>query len=166
MIAAWKLGPALAAGNTVVVKPAEDAPLSILHLAGLIEEAGFPPGVVNVVPGFGDVAGAALVRHSGVDKISFTGSPEVGREIQKAAADTFKRVTLELGGKSPQIVLGDADIEAAVSRMSAMTPPRRRSSPLCSDRVRVLRLGIVGHHWPAMKSTSKESRRGCQSQIG
>ncbi|MFC4463770.1 phenylacetaldehyde dehydrogenase StyD [Streptomyces xiangluensis] len=114
MIAAWKLGPALAAGNTVVVKPAEDAPLSILHLAGLIEEAGFPPGVVNVVPGFGDVVGAALVRHPGVDKISFTGSPEVGREIQKAAADTFKRVTLELGGKSPQIVLEDADVEAAV----------------------------------------------------
>lgn len=114
MIAAWKLGPALAAGNTVVVKPAEDAPLSILHLAELIEEAGFPPGVVNVVPGFGDVAGAALVRHPGVDKISFTGSPEVGREIQKAAADTFKRVTLELGGKSPQIVLEDADVEAAV----------------------------------------------------
>jgi betaine-aldehyde dehydrogenase len=114
MIAAWKLGPALAAGNTVVVKPAEDAPLSILHLAGLIEEAGFPPGVVNVVPGFGDVAGAALVRHPSVDKISFTGSPEVGREIQKVAADTFKRVTLELGGKSPQIVLKDADVEAAV----------------------------------------------------
>lgn len=114
MIAAWKLAPALAAGNTVVVKPAEDAPLSILHLAGLVEEAGFPPGVVNVVPGLGEVAGAALVRHWGVDKVSFTGSPAVGREIQKVAADSFKRVTLELGGKSPQIVLEDADVDAAI----------------------------------------------------
>ena len=114
MIAGWKLAPALAAGNTLVVKPAEDAPLSILHLAGLIEEAGFPPGVVNVVPGLGEVAGAALVRHRGVDKVSFTGSPAVGREIQKVAADSFKRVTLELGGKSPQIVLEDADLDAAI----------------------------------------------------
>ena len=114
MIASWKLAPALAAGNTVVVKPAEDAPLSILHLAQLIHEAGFPAGVVNVIPGLGEVAGAALVRHPGVDKISFTGSPEVGREIQRVAAESFKRVTLELGGKSPQIVLADADVEAAV----------------------------------------------------
>ena len=114
MIAAWKLAPALAAGNTVVVKPAEDAPLSILHLAGLIDEAGVPAGVVNVLPGLGEVAGAALVRHPGVDKISFTGSPEVGRQIGKVAAESFKRVTLELGGKSPQIVMADADVEAAV----------------------------------------------------
>ncbi|MCR6483661.1 aldehyde dehydrogenase family protein [Amycolatopsis sp. OK19-0408] len=115
MIAAWKLGPALAAGNTVVVKPAEDAPLSILHLGKLVEEAGFPAGVVNIVPGLGETAGAALVAHPGVDKISFTGSPEVGRLIQKSAADTFKRVTLELGGKSPQIVAEDADVEAAIN---------------------------------------------------
>ncbi|SEQ92718.1 Acyl-CoA reductase [Lentzea albida] len=114
MIAAWKLGPALAAGNTVVVKPAEDAPLSILHLATLVQEAGFPAGVVNVVPGLGGTTGAALVAHPDVDKISFTGSPEVGRQIQKSAADTFKRVTLELGGKSPQIVCEDADVRAAV----------------------------------------------------
>ena len=114
MIAAWKLGPALAAGNTVVVKPAEDAPLSILHLAKLIHEAGFPAGVVNVVPGLGSVAGEALVRHADVDKISFTGSPDVGRHIQKVAAETFKRVTLELGGKSPHIILEDADVEAAI----------------------------------------------------
>ena len=114
MIAAWKLAPALAAGNTVVVKPAENAPLSVLHLASLIAEAGFPPGVVNVVPGSGAGAGAALVRHRDVDKVSFTGSPEVGREIQKVAAETFKRVTLELGGKSPHIVLPDADLAAAI----------------------------------------------------
>ena len=114
MIAAWKLGPALAAGNTIVVKPPEDAPLSILHLGKLIEEAGFPAGVVNIVPGLGGTAGTALVAHPGVDKISFTGSPEVGRQIQKVAADTFKRVTLELGGKTPQIVLEDANVEAAI----------------------------------------------------
>lgn len=114
MIAAWKLAPALAAGNTVVVKPPEDAPLSILHLGTLIEEAGFPAGVVNIVPGLGEIAGAALVAHPGVDKISFTGSPEVGRQIQKAAAETFKRVTLELGGKTPQIVCEDANVEQAI----------------------------------------------------
>lgn len=114
MIAAWKLAPALATGNTVVVKPPEDAPLSILHLGKLIEEAGFPAGVVNIVPGLGATAGAALVAHPDVDKISFTGSPQVGREIQKVAADTFKRVTLELGGKSPQIVLEDANLDAAI----------------------------------------------------
>jgi acyl-CoA reductase-like NAD-dependent aldehyde dehydrogenase len=114
MIAAWKLAPALAAGNTVVVKPPEDAPLSILHLASLLAEAGLPDGTVNVVPGLGPVAGQALVDHPGVDKISFTGSPEVGRQIQISAAQTFKRVTLELGGKTPQVVLADADLEAAV----------------------------------------------------
>jgi betaine-aldehyde dehydrogenase len=114
LIASWKLAPALAAGNTVVLKPAEDASLSTLYLATLIEEAGFPPGVVNVIPGLGETAGAALVRHPGVDKISFTGSPEVGREIAIHAAGEFRRVTLELGGKSPQIILEDADLAAVV----------------------------------------------------
>lgn len=114
MIACWKLAPALAAGCTVVMKPSEDAPLSTLYLARLAEEAGFPPGVLNVVPGLGEVAGAALARHPGIDKISFTGSSEVGRAIMRAAADGFKRVALELGGKSAQIVLADADVEAAV----------------------------------------------------
>ena len=98
LIAAWKLAPALAAGNTVVLKPAEDASLSTLHLAALIDEVGFPAGSVNVVPGLGEVAGAALVQHPGVDKISFTGSSEVGREIAVHAARDFRRVTLELGG--------------------------------------------------------------------
>ena len=115
MIAAWKLAPALAAGCTVVMKPSEEAPLTTLHIAKLVEEAGFPAGVFNVVPGLGEVAGAALARHPGIDKISFTGSPEVGREIQKAAADGFKRVTLELGGKTPHIVLSDAPMDAAVA---------------------------------------------------
>jgi len=111
MIASWKLGPALAAGNTVVLKPAEDASLSTLFLARLIEEAGFPPGTVNVIPGLGETTGDALVKHPHVDKLTFTGSPEVGRRIAIQAAGDFRRVTLELGGKSPQIVLGDADLE-------------------------------------------------------
>jgi len=115
MIASWKLAPALAAGNTIVVKPAEDAPLSVLHLGTLIEEAGFPAGTVNIVPGLGGITGEALVAHPDVDKISFTGSPEIGRHIQKVAADTFKRVTLELGGKSPHVVLEDANVEAAIN---------------------------------------------------
>jgi len=115
MIAAWKLAPALAAGCTVVMKPSEEAPLTTLHIAKLIEEAEFPAGVFNVVTGLGEVAGAALARHPGIDKISFTGSPEVGREIQKAAAEGFKRVTLELGGKTPHIVLADAAMDAAVA---------------------------------------------------
>jgi betaine-aldehyde dehydrogenase len=115
MIAAWKLAPALAAGCTLVMKPSEEAPLTTLHIAKLIEEAGFPAGVFNVVTGLGEVAGAALARHPDIDKISFTGSPEVGREIQKAAADGFKRVTLELGGKTPHIVLSDAAMDAAVA---------------------------------------------------
>jgi len=98
----------------VVLKPAEDASLSTLHLASLIAEAGLPGGTVNVVPGLGATAGAALVRHPGVDKVSFTGSPEVGREIAVRAAGDFRRVTLELGGKSPQIVLADADLASAL----------------------------------------------------
>ena len=114
MITSWKLAPLLAAGCTVVIKPSEEAPLTTLYLAKLIEEAGFPPGVVNVVPGLGEVAGAALARHPGIDKISFTGSPEVGREVMRAAAVGFKRVALELGGKSPQIILADANLEAAI----------------------------------------------------
>lgn len=114
MITGWKLAPALAAGNTIVIKPPEDAPLSVLHLASLIDEAGFPPGVVNVVPGSGETAGHALAGHPDVDKITFTGSPEVGKTIQRTIADTFKRCVLELGGKSPQIILEDADLEAAV----------------------------------------------------
>jgi betaine-aldehyde dehydrogenase len=114
LIASWKLAPALAAGNTVVLKPAEDASLSALHLAKLIEEVGFPPGTVNIVPGLGETAGAALVSHPGVDKLTFTGSMEVGREIGVQAAREFKRVTLELGGKSPQLVLADASLEAVL----------------------------------------------------
>ncbi len=113
VMAAWKLAPALAAGCTCVLKPAEQTPLSALRLGELIVEAGFPPGVVNIVTGNGETTGAALVAHPGVDKIAFTGSTEVGKLINKAATDSLKRVSLELGGKSPVIVLADMDPEQA-----------------------------------------------------
>jgi phenylacetaldehyde dehydrogenase len=114
LMAAWKLGPALATGNTVVLKPAEQTPLSAIRLGELITEAGFPPGVVNVVPGFGETAGAALSAHPDVDKIAFTGSTEVGKLILQAAAGNLKKVSLELGGKSPNIVFADSDMKAAI----------------------------------------------------
>ena len=113
-LAAWKVAPALACGNAVVLKPAEETPLTALRLGELAAEAGFPPGVLNVVPGFGETAGAALVRHPDVDAISFTGSTEVGRVVMREAAETLKKVSLELGGKSPNIVFADADLKAAV----------------------------------------------------
>jgi len=116
LMQAWKLGPALAMGNTVVMKPAEQTPLTALYVAQLCAEAGFPPGVVNIVPGFGHTAGAAIAEHMDVDKIAFTGSTEIGQLIPQMAARTnLKRVTLELGGKSPQIVYADADMENAVT---------------------------------------------------
>jgi aldehyde dehydrogenase (NAD+) len=115
LMLAWKLAPALAAGNTVVMKPAEQTPLSALRVAELITEAGFPDGVVNMVPGYGPTAGAAIARHMDIDKVAFTGSTEVGRSIMEAAArSNLKRVTLELGGKNPNIVFADADMDAAV----------------------------------------------------
>jgi len=114
LMAAWKLGPALATGNTVVLKPAEQTPLSAIRLGELITEAGFPDGVVNVVPGFGETAGAALSAHPDVDKIAFTGSTEVGKLILQAAAGNLKKVSLELGGKSPNIVFADSDMKAAI----------------------------------------------------
>jgi acyl-CoA reductase-like NAD-dependent aldehyde dehydrogenase len=114
-IAAWKLGPALAAGNTVVLKPAELTPLTALRFEQLVLEAGIAPGVVNVVAGYGPVAGARLVEHPDVAKIAFTGSTAVGRAIAAGAAQTIKRVTLELGGKSANIIFADADLEAAAA---------------------------------------------------
>lgn len=117
-MAAWKLGPALAAGCTCVLKPAEQTPLTALRLGELIQEAGLPPGVVNILTGNGETTGAALVAHPGVDKIAFTGSTEVGKKINIAATDSLKRVSLELGGKSPVIVLSDADPDAAVAGAS------------------------------------------------
>jgi acyl-CoA reductase-like NAD-dependent aldehyde dehydrogenase len=114
MITVWKLAALLSAGCTVVVKPSEETPQSALHLAALCQEAGFPDGVVNVVTGVGEVVGRALCEHPKIDKISFTGSPEAGRAIQRIVGPLFKRVALELGGKSPQIVFDDANFEQAV----------------------------------------------------
>ncbi|NIM51501.1 MAG: aldehyde dehydrogenase family protein [Gemmatimonadales bacterium] len=113
-LASWKFAPALAAGCTVVLKPASETPLTALAMAEIMEEAGFPPGAFNVITGGGSTTGAMLVRHPDVDKIAFTGSTAVGKEIMRQAADTLKRVTLELGGKSPNIIFADADLKSAV----------------------------------------------------
>ncbi len=113
-LAAWKVAPALACGNAVVLKPAEQTPLTALRLGELAAEVGFPEGALNVVPGFGPTAGSALVRHPDVDAIAFTGSTEVGRIVMREAADTLKKVSLELGGKSPNIVFADAELKNAV----------------------------------------------------
>ena len=115
LMVSWKWGPALATGNTIVMKPAEQTPLSCLRLAELALEAGFPPGVINVVPGYGPTAGAALVRHPEVDKIAFTGEGLTAKIIMREAAETLKRLTFELGGKSPNIVFADADLDAAAA---------------------------------------------------
>ncbi len=114
LLTSWKVGPALAAGNTVVLKPASNTPLTALRLAELVAEAGYPPGVFNVVTGPGSVTGAALVAHPQVDKIAFTGDSETGKQIMRDAAGTLKKISLELGGKSPNIVFADADLEAAL----------------------------------------------------
>jgi aldehyde dehydrogenase (NAD+) len=115
LMAAWKWGPALAAGCTIVMKPAEQTPLTCLRMARLAQKAGIPDGVINVVPGFGPTAGAALVRHPDVDKIAFTGEHVTAQTIMREAAPTLKRLTFELGGKSPNIIFADADLDAAIS---------------------------------------------------
>jgi len=114
LMAAWKLAPALACGNTVVLKPAEQTPVTALELAKLIQEAGFPEGVVNIIPGYGETAGAALASHPGIDKIAFTGSTEIGKLIAKSAAANLTKVSLELGGKAPNVIFADADLNAAL----------------------------------------------------
>jgi aldehyde dehydrogenase (NAD+) len=119
MNAVWKIAPALASGCTVVLKPAELTPLSALWLGAAALEAGLPPGVLNIVPGFGSEAGAALVSHPGVDKISFTGSPQTGRFIMKAAAENITKIGLELGGKSPSVIFKDADLDLAIRQTAS-----------------------------------------------
>lgn len=131
----WKIGPALATGCTIVLKPAEEAPLTSLRLAELCEEAGVPPGVVNVVPGYGETAGAALSSHMGVDKVAFTGSHLTGQKIVQASSTNLKRVSLELGGKSPDIVFADADLEAAVP--GAAMAVFANSGQICSAGTRL-----------------------------
>ena len=136
MIGMWKIAPALACGCTVVLKPAELTSLTALELGELALAAGIPPGVLNVVPGFGKTAGAALVEHSGVDKVTFTGSPAVGRQILRAAAGNLKRVTLELGGKSANIIFPGADLDAAVK--AAASGIFFNSGQVCSAGSRIL----------------------------
>jgi aldehyde dehydrogenase (NAD+) len=131
----WKIGPAIATGCTVVLKPAEEAPLTSLRLAELAMEAGIPPGVVNVVPGFGETAGAALAAHPNVDKVAFTGSHVTGQSIVRASAGNLKRVSLELGGKSPDIVFADADLDAAVP--GAAMAVFANSGQICSAGTRL-----------------------------
>ena len=131
----WKLGPALATGCTVVLKPAEEAPLTPLLLAELCQEAGVPAGVVNVVPGYGETAGAALAGHRDVDKVAFTGSLLTGQKIVTASAGNLKRVSLELGGKSPDIVFADADLDAAVP--GAAMAVFANSGQICSAGTRL-----------------------------
>jgi aldehyde dehydrogenase (NAD+) len=131
----WKIGPAIATGCTVILKPAEEAPLTSLRLAELVMEAGIPPGVVNVVAGYGDTAGAALASHHGVDKVAFTGSHITGQSIIRASAGNLKRVSLELGGKSPDIVFADADLDAAVP--GAAMAVFANSGQICSAGTRL-----------------------------
>ena len=159
LMAAWKLAPALAAGCTCILKPAEQTPLTALEMANWLADVGLPPGVVNIVTGFGESCGAPLVRHSDVNKIAFTGSAEVGKIIVKQAADTVKRVTLELGGKSPNIFFADADFEAAIdgalfgvfinqgevcsagSRILVQKPIYRKFVDAMTEKARNIRLG-------------------------
>jgi acyl-CoA reductase-like NAD-dependent aldehyde dehydrogenase len=136
LLASWKIAPALAAGNVVVLKPASLTPLTALRFAELTQEAGLPEGVFNVVPGPGGKAGMALVRHPGVDKVAFTGSTEVGKGIMREAAESLKRVSLELGGKSPNIVLADADLEAALR--GALTGIFYNKGEVCAAGSRLL----------------------------
>jgi len=159
LLSSWKLGPALAAGNTVVLKPASQTPFTALKFAELCQEAGLPPGVVNVVTGPGGKVGMAMVRDPRVDKIAFTGSTEVGKQIMREAAGTLKRLSLELGGKSPNIVFADADMEAAVrgamtgifynkgevcaagSRLFVEDPIHDEFVSKLTDRVKTLKVG-------------------------
>jgi betaine-aldehyde dehydrogenase len=136
LMAAWKLAPAICAGCAVVLKPAEETPLSVLSLAEHLGDTGLPAGTVNIVTGRGETTGAALVNHPGVDKIAFTGSVETGREIMKAAANSLKRITLELGGKSPNVIFADSEFEAAIQ--GALFGIFLNQGEMCSAGSRVL----------------------------
>jgi betaine-aldehyde dehydrogenase len=159
LMAAWKLAPALAAGCCCVLKPAEQTPLTAMVLANWLEEVGLPPGVVNIINGVGEVTGAALVAHPGVDKIAFTGSAAVGKIIVKSAADTLKRVTLELGGKSPNVFFADADWEAAVD--GALFGVFINQGEVCSAGSRILvEKSIYSKFVEAMTEKAKRIRLG------
>src|ERR1700761_5583114 len=158
-MAAWKLAPAIAAGCTCVLKPAEQTPLTMLKLAGWLGECGVPPGVVNVVTGLGQTVGAAMVAHPAIDKIAFTGSAAVGKLIMKSAADTLKRVTLELGGKSPNIFFADADFEAAID--GALFGVFINQGEVCSAGSRILvQKSIYNKFVDAMAEKTKKIKIG------
>jgi betaine-aldehyde dehydrogenase len=158
-MASWKLAPALAAGCTCVLKPAEQTPLSILELAKSFEEIGFPKGVINIVTGFGDGAGAPIVTHPDVDKVAFTGSSSVGKLILRSAADSIKRVTLELGGKSPNIFFADADFEAAID--GALFGVFINQGEVCSAGSRILvEKSIYSKFVEAMAAKAKTIKLG------
>lgn len=157
-MAAWKLGPALACGNTVVLKPAEQTPLSILYFANLIAEAGFPPGVVNIINGPGREAGAALASHRDVDKIAFTGSTGTAREIMRMAAGTLKNMTLETGGKSPLLIFDDAELDNAVewAHLGIMS----NQGQICTATSRILvQEGVYPQFVEAFKKQIREVSR-------
>ncbi len=159
LMAAWKLAPAIAAGCTCVLKPAEQTPLTALEMAAWFAEVGLPPGVINIVTGFGETAGAPLVTHPGVDKVAFTGSAVVGKQIVKMAADTVKRVTLELGGKSPNIFFADADFEAAID--GALFGVFINQGEVCSAGSRILvQQSIYPKFVEAMTEKAKTIRLG------
>lgn len=165
LMAAWKLAPALAAGCTCVLKPAEQTPLTALEFANWFAEVGLPPGVVNIVNGFGETCGAALVAHPGVDKIAFTGSAAVGKLIVKSAADTLKRVTLELGGKSPNIFFEGADWEAAVD--GALFGVFINQGEVCSAGSRILvEKKIYSKFVEAMTEKAKRIQLGAPLERG
>jgi phenylacetaldehyde dehydrogenase len=169
IMAVMKLAPALAAGCTIVLKPAEETPLTALRLGELIGEVGFPPGVVNILTGLGETAGAALAAHPDVDKIAFTGSTEVGRKIVQAAAGNLKRVTLELGGKSPMVVLPDADLEAVFRGATTGIFFNSGQSCMAGSRL-VIHESIHDRVVEAIAERAKAIKVGCgfdtQAQIG
>jgi len=159
LMAAWKLAPAIAAGCTCILKPAEQTPLTALEFAGYLADAGLPPGVVNIITGFGETAGAPLVKHPDVNKVAFTGSAAVGKAIVKMAADTLKRVTLELGGKSPNIFFADADFEAAID--GALFGVFINQGEVCSAGSRILvEKSIYSKFVDAMSAKAKTIRLG------
>src|ERR1700723_3802596 len=159
LMAAWKLAPALAAGCTCVLKPAEQTPLTALEFANWFSEVGLPPGVVNIITGYGETCGAPLVKHPDVNKIAFTGSAEVGKIIVRAAAETVKRVTLELGGKSPNIFFADADFESAID--GALFGVFINQGEVCSAGSRILvERSIYPKFVEAMSAKAKTIRLG------
>jgi betaine-aldehyde dehydrogenase len=159
LMAAWKLAPALAAGCTCVLKPAEQTPITALEMANWLGDVGLPPGVVNIITGFGETCGAPLVQHPDVNKIAFTGSAAVGKIIVKQAADTVKRVTLELGGKSPNIFFADADFEAAID--GALFGVFINQGEVCSAGSRILvEKSIYSRFVEAMTEKAKKIKLG------